>query len=170
MVLFASALHTTKSDNASVLTGFQQFCHSAAFFFFLIQFNSTMCFSDIFKIKKSVSAWAMLVSLWQPENFNIYRVFRMQREVGMEPWQGLPEGLISLVYLSWKIVQVWGTLPWPSCKAGPKWLHQEWILPKNYCLSGKIKDYISSSTTSQLNSTIFENQISKKNDFALNPT
>lgn len=52
MVLFASALHTTKSDNASVLTGFQQFCHSAAFF--LIQFNSTMCFSDVFKIKKSV--------------------------------------------------------------------------------------------------------------------
>lgn len=55
---------------------------------FLIQLNSTMCFSCIFEKKESVSTWEILVSLWQPESFDIYRVCRMQKS--KERWEWSP--------------------------------------------------------------------------------
>jgi len=74
MLPFSSALHTRKSDNACVSIDFSvvlPFCCCHV----LIQFNSTICFSHIFKKKKSVSIWTILMlSLWQAENFNISRV------------------------------------------------------------------------------------------------
>lgn len=133
----------------------QQVCSSLAILLlFLIQLNSTTSFSQIFQIKKSVSAWAILKTLTSAGFSGCRR--------GRRGGNGALAGSSLVPHLPC-VFNLENCSSLRDSSVAPNGSIRNGFSPKKTsCLNGKIKDCILNSTISHLNDVILKYEISKK--------